>query len=49
MSKSESELVSAVCRRNTVDDATIPKYTPLISRENLQLFYFLAKSSSSIN
>ena len=39
MSKSESELMSAVCRRNTVDDATIPKYTPLISRENPQLFY----------
>jgi len=27
------------CRKNTVDDATIPKYTPLISRENPQLFY----------
>ena len=36
---SSSEFVSAICRRNTVDDATIPKYTPLISRENPQLFY----------
>lgn len=36
---SNSEFVSAICRRNTVDDATIPKYTPLISRENPQLFY----------
>ena len=36
---SNSEFVSAFCRRNTVDDATIPKYTPLISRETPQLFY----------
>ena len=38
---SNSEFVLAICRRNTVavDDATVPKYTPLISRENPQLFY----------
>ena len=33
-----NEFISAVCRRNMVDDSTIPKYTPLISRENPQLF-----------
>ena len=36
---SNSEFVSAICRRNTVEDATIPKYRALISRENPQLFY----------
>ena len=36
---SNTEFISAVCRRNTVDDATIPKYTPSISRENPQLFH----------
>ena len=36
---SNSEFVSAVCMRNAVDEVTIPKYTPLISRENPQLFY----------
>ena len=36
---SNSEFISAVCRRNTVDDATIPRYAPFISRENPQLFY----------
>ena len=36
---SNSEFVSAICRRNAVEDATIPKYRALISRENAQLFY----------
>ena len=36
---SNSEFVSAICRRNTVEDPTISKYTPLISRENPQLFH----------
>ena len=36
---SNAEFISAVCRRNTVDDATIPKYTPSMSRENPQLFH----------
>ena len=36
---SNNEFISAVCRRNTVDDATIPRYAPFISRENPQLFY----------
>ena len=36
---SNSEFVSAICRRNAVEDPTIPKYTALISRENPQLFY----------
>ena len=36
---SNSEYMSAICRRKTVDDATMPKYTPLTSRENPQLFY----------
>ena len=36
---SNNEFISAVYRRSTVDDATIPRYTPLISRENPQLFY----------
>ena len=31
---SNSEFVSAICRRNAVEDPTIPKYTALISREN---------------
>ena len=34
-----NEFISAICRRNTVDDATIPRYTPLISRENPLLFF----------
>ena len=29
-----SEFVSAVCRRNTVEDPTTPKYTALTSRED---------------
>ena len=33
-----NEFISAICRRNAVDDATTPEYTPLISRENPQLF-----------
>ena len=36
---SSSEFVSAICRRNTVEDLTIPKYTPLISREDPELIY----------
>ena len=36
---SNSEFVSAICRRNAVEDPMIPKYTALISRENPQLFY----------
>ena len=36
---SNSEFASAICRRNTVEDLTIPKYTALMSRENPQLFY----------
>ena len=39
---SNNEFISAVCRRNTVDDATIPRYAPFISRENPQLFIALA-------
>jgi len=31
---SNSEFVSAVCRRNTVEDPTIPKYLALMSRED---------------
>ena len=36
---SSSEFVSAICRRNTVKDVAIPKYTALISRENPHLYY----------
>ena len=36
---SNSEFVSAICSRNTVDDITIPEYTPLISRVDPSLFY----------
>ena len=36
---SNTEFISTVCRRNAVDDATIPKYTPSMSRENPQLFH----------
>ena len=35
---SNSEFVSAVCRRNTVEDPTTPKYTALISREDPLIF-----------
>ena len=35
---SNAEFVSALCRRNTVEDATIPEYVAWMSRENLQLF-----------
>ena len=31
--------MSAICRRNAVEDATIPRYTALISREDPLLFY----------
>ena len=30
--------MSAICRRNTVEDPTVPKYTPWLSREDPQLF-----------
>jgi len=36
---SSSKFQSAICRRNTVEDITIPKYTPLISRVDPELFY----------
>ena len=35
---SNDEFVSAICRRNTVEDPTAPKYTPWLSREDPQLF-----------
>ena len=35
---SNSEFVSAICRRNTVEDPTIPKYTELMSREDPSIF-----------
>ena len=35
---SNSEFVSAVCRRNAVADPTIPKYTAFLSIENPQVF-----------
>ena len=35
---SYDEFVSAICRRNTVEDPTVPKYTPWLSREDPQLF-----------
>jgi len=35
---SNSEFVSAICRRNTVEDPTMPKYTALISREDPLIF-----------
>ena len=31
---SNTEFVSAICRRNAVEDTTTPKYTAFISREN---------------
>ena len=36
---SNNEFVSAICRRNAVEDLTIPKYTPLISREDPRLLH----------
>ncbi len=35
---SNDEFVSAMCRRNTVEDPTVPKYIPWLSREDPQLF-----------
>ena len=35
---SNDEFVSALCRRNTVEDPTVPKYTPWLSREDPQIF-----------
>ena len=35
---SNAEFLSAVCRRNTVEDPTIPKYTASMSREDPQIF-----------
>ena len=52
---SNSEFVSAICRRNTVEDPTIPKYTALISREDPLIFrcscvvLLLASSTSRSN
>ena len=36
---SNSEFVSAICRRNSVENITTPKYTPMIYREYPELFY----------
>ena len=36
---SNSEFVSVVCRRNSAEDNVIPKYTPMVSGENPELFY----------
>ena len=35
---SNNEFVSAVCRRNTVEDPTVPKHTPILFREDSSLF-----------
>ena len=35
---SNDEFVSAVCRRNTVEDPIVPKYKPWMSREDHRLF-----------
>ena len=43
---SNGEFVSAVCRRNTVEDPTIPKYTALMSREDPQIFRCACDGSS---
>ena len=43
---SNSEFVSAVCRRNAVEDPTIPKYTALMSREDPQIFRCACDGSS---
>ena len=33
-----TEFISAVCRRNTVQDPRVPKYTSALSRESYDLF-----------
>ena len=43
---SNNEFVSAVCRRNTVEDPTIPKYTASMSREDPQNFQCACDGSS---
>ena len=35
---SNNEFISAVCRRNAVEDPMVPKYTPLASRESVATF-----------
>ena len=35
---SNNEFISAVCRRNAVEDPTVPKYTPSLSRESYAMF-----------
>ena len=35
---SNNEFISAVCRRNAVEDLMVPKYTPLASRESIATF-----------
>lgn len=41
-----AEFVSAVCRRNAVEDPTIPKYMALMSREDPQIFRCACDGSS---
>ena len=43
---SNNEFVSAICRRNTVEDPTIPKYTEFISREDPLMFRCSCEGSS---
>ena len=43
---SNSEFASAICRRNTVEDPTIPKYTELMSREDPSIFRCACDGSS---
>ena len=43
---SNNEFVSAVCRRNTVEDPTIPKFTASMSREDPQNFQCACDGSS---
>ena len=35
---SNDEFISAICRRNTVQDPRVPKYTSALSRESYDLF-----------
>ena len=41
---SNDEFVSAVCRRNTVEDPIVPKYKPWMSREDHRLFQLVDRS-----
>jgi hypothetical protein len=43
---SNAEFLSAVCRRDTVEDPTIPKYTASMSREDPQIFHCPCDGSS---